>query len=250
MIPWRVPLPPFIEIAPKVKVTRVQRQKLARVLSVERLAGLGIDTPSLTRITPAPLQADGQRDWIGCTAWQGGEPWIELDPAALTWPDSSLLALVLHEVAHVVTDGRDHDTVFWAVELTLCRRAFPESWSLFAGNLYNFRDSLEHLRAVEHLTWAVRYSAMAARSTMGGALLGQDALESFLEIFDEGYQRQRPPITDPLALYRDTERQRLALLGELADVRGELSQAYGRLAATYGELSDAYLEIDRLTRAG
>lgn len=148
-------------------------ERLREALEPELLRSWGVDD-----LAPSPqiTTFEGREDWIAGLAYSGfiemRSTWLE-HPREKLAKVESIQAVYLHEYAHILTPGHGHDAVFYAVEMTLYRRAFGEKWTHHAFGVYDFQDDVEAKDLAHRLAWAIRFSERYAPMPFEGPELAK-----------------------------------------------------------------------------
>jgi len=151
---------------------------LREALDVEALRAIGVHSGASDAIVIEP--EGGATDWAG-QAGYGGEIWLRKSWLEIPQqPDARRVRVVyLHEYAHTLTVGSGHNCVFWAVLLTLYRRAWPDGWDAGVTKLYDFQDEIDAADLAHRLGWAIRFSKFYACSELDGPGLAERAKTEF-----------------------------------------------------------------------
>lgn len=166
-------------------------ERLNEALEPELLRRWGVDdaapSPHITTFA-------GREDWIAGIAHSGiielRSTWLEHPRERLAKVDA-IQAMYLHEYTHILTPGHGHDAVFFAVEMTLYRRAFVEKWTHHAFGLYDFQDDVDAKDLAHRITWAIRFSERYAPTPFDGPELATLAKRFLQQGADEPHYFER-----------------------------------------------------------
>lgn len=179
---------------------------LREALDAEALRAIGVHGGVLEAIVIEP--GEGAIDWAGLA--HGEEIWLRKSWLEIPrQPDARRIRIVyLHEYAHTLTPGCVHNCIFWAVLLTLYRRAWPEGWNAGVTQLYDFQDDIDAFDLAYRLAWAIRFSKFYAPSELDGPGIAEQAKADFAEGKHEPHFYERAQLEKEFV-----ERGKVMLLG-------------------------------------